>query len=657
MDVKRLARDMAGRVNQNAPVVLLSVSLLIIAVVSSGWLFGDAIVRYFYDDASWFDAAAFLDGSDKYGSEHYAARFRALVSAAVIVSTLLISLFLVCGIFLYRYRATETGWQKLTSYYLSEKSQVIVLAGYSFILLAVFYLIVVRPESTYLSIWANDLFIFFDGAYRLSQGQTPHLDFHTPVGALAYALPLVGLKWQGGFAGSMESASLIVTAFILLSASRLLASRYSLPVSILSLLILSLVLMVPVNVGDTSENITFAMFYNRYGWAALTVLFLCYCEPRNNAAYYLDALLVALILAFLFYTKITYFAVGLVFLPVLAIASRYNLRLATSSFVLLCVMLLLLEFWFGISVPYIRDIMTSVHASGVIRDNLLGSFVMNIGEYLLVGLVVSVVILARQASVGYVIFVLYVCGSGLAILDQNAQKYHIVTLLAVLIASHEIVSRSDKESFHSSASGQKNSISFVTFIFTVVLIFLATPLSARVGSLIKYVDEINKVDTWESIPALSGFKIGEQVSLLSQVLNDEDAVDLFYALRNTRAKQRLTQGEYIETIIDGYSLLQTMDLNDKSVSVLDYVNPYSFLLGLRPPSGDYSFIDKNRNITADVYMPARKVYKSSHYLMMPKFPINYPTNNLLKDIYGQYIDSEYMHAGESDYWDLYSRKY
>ena len=130
-----------------------------------------------------------------------------------------------------------------------------------------------------------------------------------------------------------------------------------------------------------------------------------------------------------------------------------------------------------------------------------------------------------------------------------------------------------------------------------------------------------------------------------------------WEIRNRPAKQRLTQREYIETIIDGYLLLDTMDISDKSVSVLDYVNPYSFLLDLKPPTGDYSFIDKYRNITKTIHIPAKTIYQSSDYIMVPKFPINHPTNKLLEELYGPYIESNYMRAKESDYWYVYSRRH
>lgn len=662
MDINRAACNLASRVKENASLVFLISSIFIITSVSMGWLFGDVVVRYVYNGTPWFDSAFLFPGKNQFGIEHYVSRFRSLISVITIASTVIITILVVVGILLYGHRSTDAGPQKLTSYFSSKKTRFIILACYSLLLTLVYYLVIVLPGSTYISIWTNDVFIFFDGAYRLLHGQIPHRDFHTPIGSLAYALPLVGLKLQGGFAGSLESASLIVNTFILLSASRVLSSRYLLPVSIITLLFLSLIIVVPMNVGDTSENITFAMFYNRYGWAALTVLFLCYPEPRSNernhdGRNYLDALVIALLLAFLFYIKTTYFMVGLVFLPIMAIVSRHNMRLALTSFVLLSVILCLVEYAFGITAGYIQDTMTSVHSSGVIRGDLFEPFVQNFGEYLLVGFVFSLIILTRLATAGYVIFVLYVAGSGLAILDQNAQWTHIVTLLAVLIVSHEVLIRSDDYSSGTVASTHLKSMPFVTVIFAIIIIYLATPLSGRVDALVQYTKEINKSETQYSIAALSGFKTGEQYSLLTDVLQDKDTLDLFYKIRNNPAKQRLTQGEYMETIMDGYILLNTMDINDKSVSVLDYVNPYSFLLDLKPPAGDYSFIDKNRNITKSIHIPAKTVFQSSDYIMMPKFPINHPTNKLLKEIYGQYIDSKYVRAKESDYWYVYSRRH
>ena len=128
-------------------------------------------------------------------------------------------------------------------------------------------------------------------------------------------------------------------------------------------------------------------------------------------------------------------------------------------------------------------------------------------------------------------------------------------------------------------------------------------------------------------------------------------------MHNKQAKQRLTQCECVEIMRNGYRLLNTMDVNDTSVSVLDFVNPYSFLLNFRSPTGDYSFIDKNRNFRKSIHLPVDTVFQASDWLMMPKVSIDHPKSNLGDEINGRHTNSAYVREKESDYWCVYSRRH
>ena len=73
-----------------------------------------------------------------------------------------------------------------------------------------------------------------------------------------------------------------------------------------------LIVLRPANVGDHPNAYSFAMAYNRYGWSGLSVLALLLFEPpaRRGVADIVEMACTALILAALFYLKMTYFASG-----------------------------------------------------------------------------------------------------------------------------------------------------------------------------------------------------------------------------------------------------------------------------------------------------------------------------------------------------------
>jgi hypothetical protein len=62
------------------------------------------------------------------------------------------------------------------------------------------------PGKTFVTTMPQDVFIFIDGAYRLAHGQVPHLDFQTPLGALGFVLPYLGLAISGDYGATMPTA-------------------------------------------------------------------------------------------------------------------------------------------------------------------------------------------------------------------------------------------------------------------------------------------------------------------------------------------------------------------------------------------------------------------------------------------------------------------
>src|SRR5262249_42892095 len=128
------------------------------------------------------------------------------------------------------------------------------------------------------------------------QGEVPSVDFPTALGAVTLYLPALG-AWLGGhYAGSVELASAIFALIIGLAIAQAGAGR--LPVVVTSLLVgLVFLLVVPLAIIGSKEgealtvidgeafvindNLTYAMFYNTWGWAALIPVF-AWLAPRRD---------------------------------------------------------------------------------------------------------------------------------------------------------------------------------------------------------------------------------------------------------------------------------------------------------------------------------------------------------------------------------------
>src|SRR5258708_26320818 len=165
------------------------------------------------------------------------------------------------------------------------------------------------------------------GAWHLQHGHVAHVDFHEPVGQLNFMRTARGLGLVGPTPFAFLIGIAIVAAVAFASASVAAMRRLpTLPAALFVIFVTLLVLM-PANVGDKPNAYSFAMSYNRYGWSLLSILALIlFLPPRDRAERdTIDIANAGLVLVVLFYLKVTYFAAGLAFLG-LAVVTCPHIR-------------------------------------------------------------------------------------------------------------------------------------------------------------------------------------------------------------------------------------------------------------------------------------------------------------------------------------------
>lgn len=641
---------------ENLPTILTALSITIASTSAAAWILGPELLKVAYQGqlGSLFKSLLFV--RKELTLDGYLVAFNAMIQVAAFLG-LLTAVALLHAAVVFSGSSSERSKVRGLNYSDATALQRVgIPAIYTTTFIAGCYLLIVKPGGTYTSVMLDDLFGFLDGAYRLAYGQVPHLDFHTPVGALAYVLPYWGLKISGTFAGSMEIASFIAASFLLLAALQVLCSRYAVGPAVLTLLYAALIIVVPMNVGVQPDQLSHAMFYNRYGWIGLTVLFLYFVEPRQQSKRLalMDVTSIAATLLFLFYLKITYFLVGLAFLPIMALVSRYNRRVTLGALTLLSAAIIAFELIFGFTGAYVRDIMMMVEASSSVRGSALHNLAMNLTQCLMIVLAAGWVFWRRPLTVVELAFVGFVLASGIAMLNYNTQSRDIVHLLAVLLWAHETLSRcrlSEETAFaqappHVPASG---------VIFAGLLIFVAEPMVTRAWGMAKSLEGMNQVEATDLPAALRGIRVGGPPSLLGEVLRAEDRLELYNKVRETCRTRPANGIEYLETVADGSRLLQRVETAGRSAIVLDYTNPFTFIMSMKPPQGDYNFFHAKRNISTENHPPAEQLFNSVDYVLSPKVPAHEPTTKLLEELFSDYLHDHYQLQAESRYWMLYTR--
>ena len=230
-------------------------------------------------------------------------------------------------------------------------------------------------------VYTHDAFLLLDGAWRILNGQRPHIDFYTGLGPVSYLITAGGVVIAAGNAVGLAYGQALFGCLAGLWAYRLSDQRLRGLATIVMSTIVVLTVVVPTTIGDASTWITPGMIYNRFGYALVALLMIesaAAGRPERQGECW-GGLSTGLALGLLLFLKINYFLAA-VFLLVTLVPLKEQTR----------------ERWYGIGAAfgvtvlafawYLRfdltavyyDLRTVAHAKHVI-----------VGEYVLKDVLVS----------------------------------------------------------------------------------------------------------------------------------------------------------------------------------------------------------------------------------------------------------------------------
>jgi hypothetical protein len=487
-------------------------------------------------------------------------------------------------------------------------------------------LLLILPGETVVTKYVNDLFIFLDGAHRVASGQVPNRDFHAALGPLVYYVPAAGLLLSGSLGGAMPVGTALVLIAVAPALAHILATRLRPVLAIPVAAFLLLILAVPLNVGEGVAALSFGMFYNRIGWAALAALLLMYLPPyrADRRQFALDALCAAFLALLLLYTKITYGLVAIAFLGFMLLDRKQRGWAALATGVVLCAGLIVEAFWRS-SAAHLADLMLAGRVSGMKGEiaDLFYAFLGNLADYVLFALIAGLA-LYRTRSVRDLLFFGFCAVAGFMLVRQNFQGWGVITLHAGAAVAAERLLRAEAVAARRWAAGAASPLLLLGLLLpTIVHCTLALGLHA----------------------ALAGARSGQDFGLPN--------------FAGLRLANLLSPGDYqpsakyLETLQDGARALSALDEGARGVFVLDFINPFSAGMGLKPPRGDSSWQHWERNFDAAHHLPPEQLFRDVSIVMEPKWPAEEYTARGLREVYGGYLDENFALAHESEYWKLY----
>jgi hypothetical protein len=485
------------------------------------------------------------------------------------------------------------------------------------------------PATTIAASYVNDLFIYLDGAHRIASGQVPNRDFHTALGPLTFYIPAFGYWLSGSMGGAMPFGMALTTLILALPIAHVIGSRLQPLIAIPYGLFLILVLAVPTNFGESVSALSFAMFYNRIGWAALGALLVMYLRPEKSAEWQemLDAICATALTLVMLYTKITYGFVALAFLGLLLLDSRQR-RWASISIGLILICSLIVEAFWQSTLAHAQDLLLTNRVSGSTgHTSLLATLVRNLFDFSLFA-ILSALILWRTRSVRDLLFFGFCILPGIMLQKQNAQPWGVLTLHAGAVVAAQMLLRAQERT---SPPGRKF-LSLKSGVPLLIMVLILPPLLQCFTALgLHTTMAVAKSGKAFDLPRF------QDIRLIAPWLSDEKT------LMHT----------YLASIEEGARALESLPEKPTNVSVLDFANPFSAGLGLPPPRGDNAWLHWGRNINEAYFPEAEQYFADVEVLMVPKWGIN---NIPLRGLYQSYIDTAFEPLQETEGWIVYRRK-
>lgn len=534
------------------------------------------------------------------------------------------------------------------------------LAGALVAAAIVMVLMLLLPGKSVVTQHPWDLMTFIDAADRIVQGQVPNHDFHSPLGPLAYYLLALGYEWSGTLGGMMPVATALFVGLTLVPVVYTCLSRLPWWLALafgLHILILSIA---PFYIGDLQPKPTWGMFYNRMGWALLSLLFLFVLPRRAGIGKDArDAAAMAALWLILFYLKSSFAAMGGLFLVGL-LWFPHARRPAGGALAASAITILLVELVWGATAHYIGDIRSAAAATGAVRGGVLGLFatiVNNIqGVYLLAA--VLLIALVGRVRYDYLLFCLFMAGAGVLLDRLNAQGPGILTfipaaVIAILAPRRDAAAAAETRPGLAAVllagalaiPGDVAAAGNLAFHFAAASTQVPDDFGGRMTGVITP-DAPTSTPNQPGAKSLAGTTSHGCGPIAPAVLN----------LDARTGEHSLGPAQSLAFVDDGARLLLGDARLAGKVFVPDLANPLNALTRRAAPRGVAAFNDAEITFSESHHPAAEDMLRDVDVLMIPKFAQKYATFDLMRRLYRNYFDTNFVLVARSECWDAYRRK-
>ncbi|HEX7361138.1 MAG TPA: hypothetical protein VF283_11675 [Bryobacteraceae bacterium] len=476
--------------------------------------------------------------------------------------------------------------------------------------------------------YCHDAFMMLDGAWRMLNGQRPHIDFFTNVGMLAYAPTAVGL-WMAhnhaqGFGYGQALAGFLLAAWAYFLGRKRLSG---LPLALFCIAI-AFVATAPSALGFSPLRTAPGMTYNRYAYALLALLLLEAIGWRDlsNRARFWGGISTGAVIAILLFLKISAFACAIFLLVALIPCQRQTTHR-----------------WAGLVAGFAACLAAFCAYVGFDMRPMIHDLRILAG--------------ARHFWFAYRVDAIF----------QSAILLCAFAIAAALL----LYARNDRRGFRSIAvAGIAVSIAGALLILgnyelagCPLAIFLAILVIERVNA--RPIGRPHPFGLFHASILLLGsaFIIGSLASGAMAASNG-----LYRALWKARfapeMHSRLLSGfvpvgpdqPYTNFVNDGLGLVKKYRRPGDTVMSLDFTNPFSYGLAMPPAPGGATVLQYGSTFDNVHRLSAERLFGKADFVMLPKNFSDPTLKDTIGRIYGLYLESHFTKLGESRFWSIFRKK-
>lgn len=482
--------------------------------------------------------------------------------------------------------------------------------------------------------FASDSFFLLGNAYRVAHGQLPHVDFSSPWGPVMFLIEATGLFLSGmkpsglGYANAVFGPVFATWAFLVARA------RWNPTVACVAGIYTLLLITAPFVLGTSPNDFSYAMIYNRYGYALLGIVLLecagdalCANDRTGSSSLGIST---GAVLAVLVFLKVSYALVALgfvVLLPIVGSAGGVR-RLATMIGAFGTVALIVLSYLRFDVRDMVQDLTMAAHSRVLALEPSTLRGIVCVEN---VSLVTLAVMLRRYRAT---ILVLATIGFGCLVLVTNQQLggFPLDAYAALALTGSYV---------------------------------------PKAGNIVKWPLGIAAATALCVLPLCEESTISLAAAALHWPAHP-NAVVLAMPERNTSLTFAPVSGtvktetdgvEYVEDLRDGLDLIRRHVGPNDGVLTFDQFNAFNYILDRPSPIGGFAAAAYDY-IFDNAYHPgAKRFFGTASYVLVPKYAKPAPdrleedgdTLALLR-IYGPVLRAQFTMVAETAHWALWHRR-